>query len=63
MFLEGDALREVEPGIGSEVKGGIWHPKVASCNPKKLCRTMGKIAKELGVDICLNENVVNIKYE
>lgn len=46
--VEGAALREIEPGLRESVKGGVYYPEAATCNPHRFVLALADRARARG---------------
>jgi glycine oxidase len=50
-WLDGDAIRQHQPGLGEKVIGGWWYPEDAQVDNRALFQALQTAAKELQVEI------------
>jgi thiazole synthase len=50
-WLNKEAIHQYQPGLGTEVVGGWWHPEDAQVEPRALAQTLWTAAESLGVEI------------
>ncbi|HIK31061.1 MAG TPA: glycine oxidase ThiO [Oscillatoriales cyanobacterium M59_W2019_021] len=50
-WLDGDAIRRYQPGLGDEVTGGWWFPEDAQVDNRSLARSLAAAARQLGVTV------------
>ncbi|NJK65346.1 MAG: glycine oxidase ThiO [Microcoleus sp. CSU_2_2] len=50
-WLDGDAIRQHQIGLGEEVIGGWWYPDDAQVDNRALFRTLQTASKKLGIEV------------
>jgi sarcosine oxidase subunit beta len=61
-YVEREEALELEPALGGNVLGALYHPKAAHCNPKHFLRAIYKRCLQIGVEMSLGESVTDIQY-
>lgn len=54
---------EIQPGLSPHLIGSTYSPQDAHVNPMRLCQAFAKAAKELGTEVYLNTEVLDIRLE
>ena len=62
-YKSGKELREMEPNLNPEVKGGLWIPRESIIDPFIFVQAMAENANANGVEFVLNAKVTDIKTE
>ena len=50
-WMDGDAVREYQPGLGADVTGGWWFPEDGQVDNQLLARSLWVAAQKLGVNL------------
>ncbi|MEW5858646.1 MAG: glycine oxidase ThiO, partial [Cyanobacteriota bacterium] len=51
LWLDKDAIHQIQPGLGSDVAGGWWYPEDGQVDNRALVQALRVAVRELGVDI------------
>lgn len=60
-FLDGDAIRELEPIVHPDVIGGIYHKEDAAFNPARFLHELAAVAQQAGVNILTGTEVLGFE--
>lgn len=56
-WLDGNAIRQHQPGLGEQIIGGWWYPEDGQVDNCALFRTLQAATKQLGIEVILDSAV------
>ena len=59
--VEGRSLRELEPTLSAVVKGGVYYPDEAHCDPTKFVESVSRAAEQRGTDVRTHVEVLRLR--
>ena len=59
-WLDGNALRAMEPSLGNDVRGGWWYPLETWVDPVQTHACLLRTCESAGVEICVDQDVAGL---
>ncbi len=59
--ISGNALRELDPAIGGQVVGGVFHPEAETLNPYRFVSELARRAEGHGAEFLINTEAVSVQ--